>query len=196
MVGELISASNVSNTTQVNINNEKEAQRMITDMQNEVIVNLRKQLSADDINFTGGLSDNIEKGFQDTFGTVDLNSPYAFLVEFGMPPGVRVNFDALKNWVKNKLGVTEEAELNAITAKIQNKIAAKGIPPKRFVKKALKAFIAKRGIIRSPGNKRPKLTGFERALNRALKITKGINKALRKVNRYKTKISRTKKGRL
>ena len=126
-----------------------ELDRMTGDIQDETIKNIRKQLSADDINFTGGLSKKIEKGKFKDFRTVDLTTPYAKFVEYGLPPGNRPNFDALRYWVENKLGVKDENELTILTLKISNKITTDGIKPKRFVKKALKSLISRRGIIKT-----------------------------------------------
>lgn len=173
--------------------NMKEIDRLTSNIQMELIKNIQKQLEVDDINFTGGLSESVEQGLSEDFKTVDINSPYAKVVEFGMPPGVRVNFDALREWVEKKLGISNEDELVAVTIKIQNKIASKGIKPKRFVKKAIKALIAKRGVIRTSGNHR-KIGKFEKKINKALKITRKISKLLRKMNKFKSKADKVRRG--
>ena len=125
--------------------NNLEFERMCENIQTEMITNIRKQLVTDNINFTFKLSDKIEKRKSGDFYTVELDTPYARFVEFGLPPGNRPNFDALRYWVEHKLGVTDENALNSITMKISNKITNDGIEPRFFLKKAIKMLIGRRG---------------------------------------------------
>ena len=115
--------------------NLKEINRMTDDIQKELIQKIQKQIGMDDITFTGNLRKNIKGGFWGSFKTVEADTPYAYFVEFGLPPGKWVNFDALRLWVEGKLGISEEEELNTVTWKILRKINNKGIKPKRFMKK-------------------------------------------------------------
>jgi len=174
--------------------NMKEIDRLGDDIQTELIKNIQKTILVSDIEFTGNLRENIDKGTEGEFKTVDLNTPYARFVEFGLPPGKKPNFDALRNWVEKKLGIdTEESAL--VTMKIMNKIVKKGIAPRRFVKKAIKALIARRGVIRSSPSKRrtQSKSRFERALNRAGRISRKIARVANRITKYVNKASKMRK---
>ncbi len=115
----------------------EEIEKLTIDIQNDMIENVKHQLVIDDINFTGGLSASVRAGQQGDFKTVEIDSPYAYHVEFGLPPGQKVSFDALLKWVQEKLGVSNKKEAKNVTYKIRSKILAKGIKPTRFFKKAI-----------------------------------------------------------
>lgn len=179
---------------QLSAQNRAEVNRLTTDIANEVITNTQNQLEIDDINFTGGMSKSVhltEVGPK-KLKAVDVDSPYAIPVEFGMPKGIRVNFDALKKWVRWKLNVYDEPELTRVTAKIQNKILSKGIKPKRFFKKAIKALIARRGVIKSSGNSRTR-SRFEKLLNKAVKTSRKISKISKKITKNINTFNRIRK---
>ena len=174
--------------------NLKEINRMTDDMQKELIQKIQKQIGMDDITFTGNLRKNIKGGFWGSFKTVEADTPYAYFVEFGLPPGKWVNFDALRLWVEGKLGISEEEELNAVTWKILRKINNKGIKPKRFMKKGIKALIARRGVIstrgKSSGKKEKSAIG--KFLSRVAKISKTINKYAKKADKFMGKVGNIK----
>lgn len=128
--------------------NKREMDRLITDLQMDLMAKLQNTLSSSDINFTGDLSASIKPVIIDGVKSVVIDSPYATLVDKGMPAGNNVNYDRLKKWVEGKLGITDPDELNAATFKIQKKIETKGIQPTFFVKKAIKALVAQRGVVR------------------------------------------------
>ena len=174
--------------------NLKELNRMTDDIQKELIQKIQKQIGMDDITFTGNLRKNIKGGFWGSFKTVEADTPYAYFVEFGLPPGKWVNFDALRLWVEGKLGISEEEELNAVTWKILRKINNKGIKPKRFMKKGIKALIARRGVIstrgKSSGKKEKSAIG--KFLSRVAKISKTINKYAKKADKFMGKVGNIK----
>ena len=174
--------------------NLKEINRMTDDIQKELIQKIQKQIGMDDITFTGNLRKNIKGGFWGSFKTVEADTPYAYFVEFGLPPGKWVNFDALRLWVEGKLGITEEEELNAVTWKILRKINNKGIKPKRFMKKGIKALISKRGVISTRGKSsgRKQKSAIGKFFSKVSKLSKTINKYVKKADKFMGKVGNIK----
>ena len=174
--------------------NLKEINRMTDDIQKELIQKIQKQIGMDDITFTGNLRKNIRGDFWGSFKTVEADTPYAYFVEFGLPPGKWVNFDALRLWVEGKLGITEEEELNAVTWKILRKINNKGIKPKRFMKKGIKALIAKRGVISTRGKSsgRKQKSAIGKFFSKVSKLSKTINKYVKKADKFMGKVGNIK----
>jgi len=172
------------------VENLDEIDRLTTNLQKELIQKCQKQLGAQDITFTGNLRQHIEPGFQDEFKTVDANTPYAYFVEFGLPAGKWVNFDALQQWVQGKLGISDEEESRAITWKILKKINAKGIEPKRFMKKGVKALIARRGTIRG---RTGKSRGKRAKSSRLSKISKKAGRIVRTITKYVNKFNKVRR---
>jgi len=174
--------------------NLKEINRMTDDIQKELIQKIQKQIGMDDITFTGNLRKNIKGGFWGSFKTVEADTPYAYFVEFGLPPGKWVNFDALRLWVEGKLGISEEEELNSVTWKILRKINNKGIKPKRFMKKGIKALIAKRGVISTRGKSsgRKQKSAIGKFFSKVSKLSKTINKYVKKADKFMGKVGNIK----
>ena len=114
-----------------------EMDRLTTDIQNEVIENAKMQLVYQDINFTGDLSASIKAGTDGEHKTVEVTSPYAIPVEYGLAPGQHVSFDKLLIWVEKKLGIEDKVVAKGVAFKIRSKILARGIVPKRFLRKAI-----------------------------------------------------------
>ena len=123
----------------------------------EIITNMRDILREQGIDFTQDLSNS----FQFTLNvggsaSVYTQNAYASFVDKGIAGGHKLNFDALQDWVRIKVGL-EEPELTPVTWAIINKIQANGIKPTRFVKKALKRLIGQHGAVsvrRGGGGKR------------------------------------------
>ena len=142
-------ASNTSvASTQVEVSeNQYERFRMQKDLGVALITNIKKILKTEGINFTQDLSNSFELVMNIKSGTsaVETSNPYANLVDKGMKPGVSVNFDALYDWVRVKIGL-EEPELTEVTWAILHKIRNKGIDPTHFAKKAIKKVIGKHGL--------------------------------------------------
>ena len=174
--------------------NLKEINRMTDDIQKELIQKIQKQIGMDDITFTGNLRKNIKGGFWGSFKTVVADTPYAYFVEFGLPPGKWVNFDALKTWVEGKLGISEEGALNAVTWKILKKINSKGIKPKRFMKKGIKALISKRGVISTRGKSsgRKQKSAIGKFFSKVSKLSRTINKYVKKADKFMGKVGNIK----
>lgn len=174
--------------------NLKEINRMTDDIQKELIQKIQKQIGMDDITFTGNLRKNIKGDFWGSFKTVVADTPYAYFVEFGLPAGKWVNYDALRLWVEGKLGITEEEVLNAVTWKILKKINSNGIKQKRFMKKGIKAFIAKRGVIstRRKSSPKGKSSRVGKFLNRVAKLSRTINKYIKKADKFMGKVGNIK----
>lgn len=169
--------------------NMKEIDRFTTNIQKELIQKCQKQLGAQDITFTGNLRQHIEPGFEEEFKTVEANTPYAYFVEYGLPAGKWVNFNALHDWVEKKLGISTEPELTQVTWKVIRKINEKGIEPKRFMKKGIKALIARRGVIRT----RVKSNIKRSKSSRLSKISKKVGRIVRTITKYVGKVDKVRK---
>jgi len=169
--------------------NREEMDRFMDHMQIKIIHKLKKTIGEQDINFTGDMTKSIEKGKEDGLHIISINSPYAHLVDRGLSPGTWVNYEKLKIWVQGKIGITEEPELSSVTWKILKKIQRDGIRPRRFVKKALKAFIGQFGTpsVRRVGSKRSKSGQW---LNKISKAIRKINKNLRKISKNISKVTK------
>lgn len=178
----------------VSAENENEIRRLNEDIQDELFTRIKQQLVFDDINFTGNLSSSFVKSINnDGFFTIHTNNPYSHFVEFGLPPGNEVNFDALKRWVIEKLGIHDEDDAREITFRIRQKIITKGIAPKRFMKRAIKAFIGKH----SPAKlitKRNKIGKLEKILRRVNRNLRKFNRIMRGVERKNRKLLNLAKG--
>jgi len=176
-----ISTKTKSNQTAREISNQAEIKRLTMDLAGDLVKKLQSTLEKSDINFTGDLSESID--IEDIGGTISvvINSPYATLVDKGMPAGRAVNYDALKKWVEGKLGITDERELQEATFKIQKKIENKGIQPTFFVKKSIKALISQRGVT--------KLRNYTRTIPANKTLTRIARKAS-KINRLTNKVSK------
>lgn len=172
--------------------NQSERERLSKDITTEMKRLIKKQLADDDINFTEDLSNSFELGIDDNgFATVQSPNRYAGLVDAGTPAGTRVNFDALRYWVENKLGVSPDESTN-VTFKIYQKIISTGIQPKRYMKKAIKIFIGKYGKV-SVHNKitnRRKKSRLQKVLGKIFKHIKAVSKALKDINRTVKKITK------
>jgi len=186
-------------TSKINIPNntpssKAELDRLVNDIAEDVISHIQFGLSDDDINFTGDLSDSIRHEEISGYETIIIDNPYAGFVEYGLPAqggivggGMALNIDQLRSWVFHKLGITDEAENLSVTWKIAKKIQNEGIKPKRFVKKALKRLIAKKGVPNKKRIKKAKANvGFFSKMKKKLKkmkILQKIKKATKKVDK-------------
>ena len=197
-------------STQVQVSeNQYERFRMQKDLGVALITNIKKILRDEDINFTQDLSNSFELVMNIKSGTsaVETSNPYANLVDKGMKPGVTVNFDALYDWVRIKIGL-EEPELTDVTWKILHKIRNKGIDPTHFAKKAIKKVIGKHGLAgthRRKYKKKTTISGqladkrgrFAKMISKVKanvsKSAKKINKVLKKVRKNVTKTSNLRK---
>jgi|TARA_R110000772_G_scaffold27465_1_gene69855 hypothetical protein len=197
-------------STQVQVSeNQYERFRMQKDLGVALITNIKKVLKTEGINFTEDLSNSFELVMNIKSGTsaVETSNPYANLVDKGMKPGVSVNFDALYDWVRIKIGL-EEPELTDVTWKILHKIRNKGIDPTHFAKKAIKKVIGKHGLAgthRRKYKKKTTISGqladkrgrFAKMISKVKanvsKSAKKINKVLKKVRKNVTKTSNLRK---
>lgn len=176
--------SSASKVSRISYENTREIERFNDDIVNDLLVRTRQQLVVDDIDFTGGLSKSVRTGTEGSFRTLDIDSPYARFVEFGLPPGIRVNFDALQRWVAGKLGISDEKENREVSSKIFQKILGKGIKPKRFLKKAIKSLIASRGVLRTRSITKNKVSRFQKVLNKGVKFAKKIKRKSKTLSKY------------
>lgn len=176
--------SSASKVSRISYENTREIERFNDDIVNDLLVRTRQQLVVDDIDFTGGLSKSVRTGTEGSFRTLDIDSPYARFVEFGLPPGIRVNFDALQRWVAGKLGISDEKENRIVSSKIFQKILGKGIKPKRFLKKAIKSLIASRGVLRTRSITKNKVSRFQKVLNKGVKFAKKIKRKSKTLSKY------------
>lgn len=180
--------------------NEYEILRFQKDVGSEIILNIRKVLRDEDINFSGDLSNSFKLVMINGKAWIETDNKYALLVDRGLNPGTYVNFDAIKDWVKIKLGIGNEPELTEVTWKIVRKIRSTGIKPKRFAKKAIKMVIGEHGLSnvrRNSGGSNKKKSGkfFKRVkkiFKTINKVIKSINKNLNKTSKYQKKLGRYK----
>ena len=179
--------------------NQYERFRMQKDLGEDLIMNIKKVLRDEDINFTQDLSNSFElvmhtSPSEPDAGTTSVvtSNPYANLVDKGMKPGVTVNFDALYDWVRIKIGL-EEPELTDVTWAILHKIRNKGIAPTRFAKKAIKMTIGKHGI---PNIKKRSSTSkkkYGKFMKKLVKFANKIKKVIKKMKRILKKIVKLRK---
>jgi len=167
--------------------NISEIHRLDDDISKEIITNIQKILAEDDINFTGNMSKSVKPDILDGIRYVVIDSPYATVIDKGMPAGKNVNFDALKKWVEGKLGVPSEESTN-VTLKIMNKIKSTGIQPRFFVKKALKMVIGKHGVI-TIRKQRQKKSRLEKFFSKATKMLNKTSRIMKKVGKTSNKIT-------
>lgn len=167
------------------ISNELEMSRLRHDVAEAIIKNSQNILESQDINFTEKMSKSIH--IVDNNGETQIisNSPYIRFVEWGMPAGQKVNFDALRYWVEEKLGISVEESTN-VTFKIYRKIKNEGIAPTRFLKKAIIKIGARgRGIggLRQPRKSR-------RKSSKLLKVIKSLTDAMNRINKTYKRVKR------
>jgi hypothetical protein len=169
--------------------NISEIHRLDDDISSEIITNIKKVLRDDDIDFSGDLSKSVQTDVLDEIRYVVVDSPYALVVDKGMPPGRNVNFDALKKWVEGKLGVSAEESPN-VTMKIMNKIKTTGIKPKFFAKKAIMMVIGKHGVPSIQKNKKTPVGRGQKALNKVSRTMKKVNRFTKKINKNINKVDK------
>ena len=155
--------------------NDFEMLRLKKDISAQFISNVKDILNEDDINFTGDLSTSLSLVIINNEVSVETNNPYAPFVEFGLPAGHFVNFDALHDWVRIKLNVPDELS-EEVTWKILKKIKNKKIKPKRFWKKSILRLVKKHGLRTSKRNKKPKHNKIFKKIHRF--IRKNINRVI------------------
>lgn len=161
--------------------NASEVERLGNNICDEMLVSIQKQLSDDDIDFTGDLSQSFHRSRDGNFKTVETKNPYAWFVEHGLPSGTKVNFGALRIWVEGKLNIIEGDELEHVTWKIFHKIVSTGIRPRRYMKKAIKRFIGKYGQARA------KISKQQRIWNKRDRLLKKAFRQIRKAWRIRNK---------
>lgn len=158
--------------------NEYEFLRLQKDVGSEIIYNIRQILRDEDINFTEDLAHSFSLVMWQGKAHVESSNRYAGLVDRGLSPGTWVNYDALHDWVRIKLGI-DDPEAVEVTWKILKKIRKSGISPTRFVKKALKMVIGKHGS----ATLRHKSSGKSKKKTRGAKYTRKVIKAINKINK-------------
>ena len=82
---------------------------------------------------TGLMRSSIHKKTSDLRASVVVNAKYGSVVEYGRRPGKFPPVDAMRYWVKRKLRITGEREINAAAYMVGRKIARSGIPPRPFL---------------------------------------------------------------
>ena len=101
--------------------NEYEFLRLQKDVGVEIIMNIREILRDEDINFTEDLANSFSLVMWMGKAHGESSNRYAGLVDRGMRKGTWVNYDALHDWVKIKLGI-DDPEAVEVTWKILKKI--------------------------------------------------------------------------
>jgi len=126
--------------------NRLEVDRLSRDIGYDIKRNMRNILYDDDINFTWDMSRGMYVEQVDKKTSVIVPAKYAAFVEYGIPPGHKVNLDALRNWVQHKLGITEAGELKDVTSRVWYKIFMQGIAPKYFMRRAILKLIGEKRV--------------------------------------------------
>jgi len=184
----------VSNISSINL---AELDRLTDDIASDLMSQIQWGLESPDgtrhgkINFMKDLSGSFSVEEIQGYKHVVSDSAYVKFVEYGMPPGNWVNFDALAIWVYHKLGITDEDENLSVTWKILRKIQANGIKPRRFVKKAIRNFIRGNSVPskRKMFKFKPKApNGFARLSKKLKNLKASQKKTLKKINRKLKKI--------
>ena len=186
--------SAVATSTVSTTENEYERFRMQKDLGVELIISIKKVLRNEDINFTQDLSNSFElvMNIKSVTSAVETSNPYANLVDKGMRPGKMVNFDALYDWVRIKIGL-EEPELTSVTWAVIKKIHYTGIAPTHFAKKAIKMVIGKHGLAGTKRKYKKKSKSSGGMKNKRGRFAKFISKASKRVNKNVTKTSNLRK---
>jgi len=186
-MANIVKAANLSSAHTISVSaNEYEFLRLQKDVGSVIIYNIRQILRDEDINFTEDLAHSFSLVMWMGKAHVESSSRYAGLVDRGLSPGTWVNYDALHDWVRIKLGI-DDPEAVEVTWKILKKIRKSGIQPKRYVKKALKMLIGKHGS----ATLRHKSGAKSKKKTRAGKFTKKVMKAVNKINKKIRKIKKT-----
>lgn len=159
--------------------NERVIDTLVDDISDDIIKTSRMILRTEDINFTGGLSDKISKSKTGNVSYIIYDSPYAELVEDGMPPGMYIDIKQLREWVRKKLGITDERALGVATGNIFNKIVNQGIEPTRFLDKSLDLVLKKWG--KKATTSRIKRTSTVKSV---IKTAKMVEKTASKINKF------------
>lgn len=162
--------------------NDYEMLRLKKDVASNFINIVMDTLQEEDINFTGDLSTSMSLVISGNDVAVETNNPYAHFVEFGLPPGKSVNFDALSDWVRIKLNIPDEF-VDQVTWKIWHKIKEKGIEPKRFWKRSILKLIKRTGAksARKKRVKKSKYTKIFKSLKNIFRMAKRINRFMKKM---------------
>lgn len=71
---------------------------------------------------------------------------YADSVEYGRAPGSMPPVNALKKWVKRKLGIKNEAKAKSVAFAIAKSIEKRGINPSPFLRPAIDYAKARQGV--------------------------------------------------
>ena len=80
-------------------------------------------------------SGNINRKFLDK--EIVYTVPYADSIEFGRVPGFMPPVEPIKGWIKRKLGIRNEAEVNKISWAIAQDIKKNGTDPRPFLTPAI-----------------------------------------------------------
>jgi hypothetical protein len=97
---------------------------------------LREEIESEGVSDTGRLLKSIQ--IDEEQGTVVMTTSYADFVEEGRSPGSMPPYDAIRRWVRRKLGVRGTRETHDVTWAIMLKIKKRGIPGKHLIERAWK----------------------------------------------------------
>lgn len=129
--------------------NDKEFQRIGTefarDIADSIFTKSQENLGDMGIDDTGELrlSGTIIETKKDV--VVEYDAPHAQPINDGtLPHGV--SFEVLKPWIRRKLGIKNEKEVNRIAAAISFKIKRLGTKPQPFFDMAIESTLAEFGI--------------------------------------------------
>ncbi len=76
---------------------------------------------------------------------IEYDAPHAEPINFGTEPH-GVSFEVLKPWIRRKLGIKNEKEVNRIARAISFKIKRLGTKPQPFFDMAIESVLAEFGI--------------------------------------------------
>lgn len=115
----------------------QEVDKLLNDFTDRVFALSQENLISDGKIDTGTLfkTANVKREFLDK--EIIYPALYADFVEYGREPGTMPPPEALYNWVRRKLGVTNEAEIRSVAFAIAQAIKDRGIQPSQFLRKAI-----------------------------------------------------------
>jgi len=105
-----------------------------------------KQMAIFDVIVTWKLAHSMEdKKIEDGYWEIDINAPYAGIVEFGRGAGKPPPLKAIEIWLYHKFHITDKAERIALAKKIRKNIAEGGYAARPFTRSAIEELMKKYG---------------------------------------------------
>ena len=115
----------------------KQLDNYMNDFTDRIFQLSQENLANDNKIDTGNLlkSGNVHRGFLNK--EIVYTAPYSDTIEFGRLPGTMPPVNALINWVKRKLGVTNQKQAISTAWAIATAIKQRGLEPSPFMQPAI-----------------------------------------------------------